>query len=193
MYWLDTTILIALCIGAGLGFWSGLLWQVARVLSLALSAYTTVVVNEPVADFLGEHVLKGVDTRLTRGVAYVLVFVAVYLVLFLLTRLIHKTIRAARLEMLDRLLGAVLGAAKMALVIAALCALLAAVSLPLTQEWLEQSTLAPLFARGTDALFALVPEHYRTQVNENLHQMRDALQRQAAEQALGATKRHEQE
>ena len=186
MYWLDTTILIALALGAGLGFWSGLLWQVARVLSLGLSFYACVVLNEPATALLAEHVLKGVDVRVTRGVAYLAVFLAVYLALFAVTRLLQKTIQATKLESVDRLLGAGLGAAKMALIVAGACSLLASVSLPATQEWMERSTLAPMFARGTEAAIQWIPEGYRAKAVEQLQQVRDFVQRQAVEQALDA-------
>src|SRR6476661_908253 len=98
MFWLDTAILLALGLGAGVGFWSGLLWQVARVLNLGLSFYACVALNESTTTLLDEHVLSGVDVRLTRGVAYVGVFLAVYLTLFGLTRLLQKMIRATKLE-----------------------------------------------------------------------------------------------
>src|SRR5581483_11488409 len=155
MYWLDIVILILLGLGAGLGFWSGLLWQVARVVSLGLALYATVLFNEPATGLLTEAV-RGIDPRVSQGVAYVAVFLAVYLSLFLLTRLLHKTIKAAHLDLLDRLLGALLGSAKMGVAVALACAGLAALALPLTQQWLAQSTLAPLFVRGTDAALEMI-------------------------------------
>ena len=186
MYWLDTTILVTLAVGAGMGFWSGLLWQVARVLSLGLSLYGCIALNEPAAALLGEHLLNGVDPRLTRGIAYVVVFLAVYLLLFAVTRLLQKSIQATKLETADRLLGAVLGAAKMTVVVAGACALIAAIALPTTREWMEKSTLAPLFAKGTEAAIAMVPEQYRHQAGEGLQQVREAVGRQAVEQVLDA-------
>ncbi len=186
MFWLDTTILATLGIGAGLGFWSGMLWQVARVLSLAVSLYLTVTLNGPATEALGQHVLQGSDPRLTRGAAYLAVFLASFILFFLLTRLVDGAIRAARLEMFDRLLGALLGAAKMAVVVAGVCSVLAAMTTPTTREWMEQSTLAPLFARGTEAAIALVPDVYRAQAGETVGQMRGMLQRQAMEQAIDA-------
>ena len=45
MYWLDTAILTALALGAGLGLMNGFLWQVARMLSLGLAVAGTVLAN----------------------------------------------------------------------------------------------------------------------------------------------------
>jgi membrane protein required for colicin V production len=175
MYWLDTIILILLGLGAGLGFWSGLLWQIARVLSLGLALYATILFNEPATKFLDE-VVRGIDPRVAQGIAYVVVFLGVYLSLFLLTRLLHKMIKAAHLELFDRLLGGLLGAAKMGVVIAIACAVLAAVALPMTQDWMQQSTLAPLFVRGTEATLDLIPMQYRSRVDDGLQQIRAAVQ-----------------
>src|SRR6266446_185374 len=55
MYWLDTAILAALGLGAGLGLINGFLWQVARLLSLSLALAGTLLGNAPVAELLREH------------------------------------------------------------------------------------------------------------------------------------------
>jgi uncharacterized membrane protein required for colicin V production len=174
MYWLDIVILVMLGLGAGLGFWSGLLWQVARVVSLGLALYATILLNEPATNFLNESV-RGIDTRVAQGAAYVAVFLAVFLTMFLLTRLLHKTIKATHLEMLDRLLGALLGSAKMSVLVALLCTGLAALSVPQTREWMSASKLAPLFVRATEASVAMIPDEYRSRANDSLQRFRDAL------------------
>lgn len=174
MYWLDTAILVLLALGAGLGFWSGLLWQVARVLSLVVSLYATVVCNEPATRVLDE-VVHGIDVRVARGAAYIVVFLGVYLTLFLFTRLVHKAIRATQLEIVDRLLGGLLGAAKMGAVVAVICAALVALPAPAIQECTAQSTLAPLFARGTEVGIELIPEEYRNQLADGLQQLREMM------------------
>jgi uncharacterized membrane protein required for colicin V production len=175
MYWLDITILVLLGLGAGLGFWSGLLWQVARVLSLGLSLYAAVLLNEPATQLLDEAV-RGIDPHIAQGAAYVAVFLGVYLTLFICTRLLHTTIKATQLDLIDRLLGALLGSAKMAALVAVVCMALASVSFPQAQEWMNESKLAPLFARGTEAGLELIPEEYRSRVSEGLQQIRDTMQ-----------------
>src|SRR4051812_13914058 len=102
MYWLDMAILALLGFGAGLGFWSGLLWQGARLASLGLSLYATLVLNEPVTRLLHDHAAPDADTNLLRAAAYVGVFLAVYILLFAITRILHETIKATKLEFIDR-------------------------------------------------------------------------------------------
>src|ERR1043165_866694 len=111
MNWLDILLLVTVALGAALGFWSGLLWQVARILSLGISLYAAIVANSKVAEQLAEH-WKDATPLVHRVAAFIAVFALSYLVLYLITRIIHDGIRATRLELFDRLLGAILGAAK---------------------------------------------------------------------------------
>src|SRR5262245_17647500 len=128
MYWIDTLLLALLVLGAALGFYSGLLWQIARIVCLAVAVFATIAFNEPVTVYFRDHLLRDADPRVVQGIAYVLVFLAAYLMLFLASRLIYAGIRATDLEIADRLLGGLFGAVKMALVLGACC--LAAVNYP---------------------------------------------------------------
>jgi membrane protein required for colicin V production len=184
MHWLDVTLLALLAIGAGLGFWSGLIMQVARLLSFGLSIYLTFLLNEPVTRLLHERVAPEANVNLLHGIAYIVVFLVVYVALFALSRLIYKIVRATKLEPLDRLGGAVLGAFKMTLVLAPLCALLAILSLPTTDAWMSQSKIAPVLAKGLHVALVLVPENYKTQAQESVDHVRDQLQHQVIEEAL---------
>jgi uncharacterized membrane protein required for colicin V production len=189
MYWLDMAILALLGFGAGLGFWSGLLWQVARLASLGLSLYATFVLNEPVTRLLREQVAPDADTNLLRAAAYLGVFLAVYVALFAATRMLHETIKATKLEFIDRFAGALLGAAKVALVLAPLCAGLAYVSLPVTEEWMSKSALAPVLARGVERAAVLIPEEYRNHAQDSVRHVRDLVQGDPADHALNLLER----
>lgn len=184
MFWLDIVLLVFLGLGAALGFWSGLLWQVARVVSLGLALYATILFNEPVTQFLGEAI-RGVEPRVAQGIAYVGVFLGVYLTFFLCTRLLHKAIKATDLEILDRLLGALLGTAKMSAGVAAACLGLTALALPTTDDWLAQSTLAPLFARVGERVLAMIPPEYRDRAGAEVEQMRQVLMHPAMPRRAG--------
>src|SRR5438046_804870 len=104
MYWLDTLLLALVALGAVLGFVSGFLLQVRRLLSLRIALAATVAANETASRFCQEQLLRDADPRVSQVVAYVAVFLAVYLVLFLATRLLYEGIRATELVVLDRLL-----------------------------------------------------------------------------------------
>jgi uncharacterized membrane protein required for colicin V production len=185
MHWLDIIILIVLGFGAALGFWSGLLWQIARVVSLAFSLYVAIMANGSATDWLS-HQWKDVNPAVNRVVAFIAVFLLVYLVLYLITRMLHKAIKATKLETLDRLLGALLGAAKMAAVVACICATMAALDLHLFKDWFAQSTLAPHFAKGTDVAIGWIPQSYRDGADEGVQEVRGQLQKKVADAAVDA-------
>lgn len=187
MHWLDIIILVVLGLGAAMGFCSGLLWQVARVVSLALSLYVAILTNASVADWLGTQ-WKDLNPAVNNVAAFIGVFVFVYLVLYLITRLIHKAIKASKLETLDRILGALLGAAKMAAVVACVCGAMAALDLQIFKEWFEQTTIAPQFAKGSDVVVGWIPQTYRDHADEGVQQVRDELQKKITDAAVDAIK-----
>jgi membrane protein required for colicin V production len=187
MHWLDIIILVVLGVGAAMGFYSGLLWQVARVVSLALSIYLAIVTNTPIASWLGEQ-YPDLNVAASRIGAFIVVFLLVYLALYLLTRAIHNAIKAANLETMDRVLGALLGALKMAAVAACICGLMAALDLQLFKEWFEQAVIARHFAKGTDAVVGLIPQTSRDRLDEGVQQVRDQLQQKMVDAAADALK-----
>ena len=188
MHWLDILILVVLGIGAAMGFASGLLWQVARIVGLGVSLYVAIAANADVTDWLSQR-WKDTNLAFNHIVAFVGVFISVYLVLYLVTRLIHKAIKATKLEMMDRVFGALLGTTKMAAVVSCICAVLTALALPLFQEWFEQSTLAPYFAKGTEVVISWVPQDYRDRADEGVQQVRDQLQKKITDAAIDSLKK----
>ena len=188
MHWLDILILVALGVGAALGFCSGLLWQVARAVSLALAIYLAIFINGDLADWLGRE-WPNINPAANRVIAFLGVFLLVYLVLYLITRLIHKAIQESKLEMLDRVFGALLGAIKMAAVMACVCAVMVALDLQIFKEWFDQAVIAPQFARGTQIVVDWVPQSYRDHVDEGVTVVRDQVQQRIADAAADTLKK----
>ena len=187
MHWLDIIILVVLGVGAAMGFRSGLLWQVARVVSLALSIYLAILANTPAATWLGEQ-FPDLNPAVSRIGAFIAVFLLVYLALYLLTRAIHNAIKAAKLETLDRVLGAILGAVKMAALAACVCGLMAALDLQLFKEWFEQAVIARHFAKGTDAVVGWIPQQSRDRLDEGVQQVREEMQKKIVDAAADTLK-----
>ena len=187
MHWLDIIILVVLGLGAAMGFYSGLLWQVARVVSLGLSLYVAIVINTAAADWLGRQ-WKDVNPAVNHVVAFLGVFLAIYLTLYLITRALHKVIRETKLETLDRVLGGLLGTAKMAAVVGCVCGVMAALDLQIFRDWFQEATVAPYFARGSAIAAHWIPPQYREQVDDGVEQVRDQLQKKVADAALDAMK-----
>jgi len=181
MYWLDTLLLALLALGGALGFWSGFLWQIARTLTFAIALAATVMGNEKATQLCQEQLLRDADPRISQAIAYVLVFLVVYLICFYASKLLHASIRAADLEMVDRLLGALFGAGKMALLLAALCLSAANYPHPATRTLLSKSTLAPAFADGMEHVLILIPEEYKENLCGTLVSLRDMLSKPTTE------------
>lgn len=173
MFWLDTTILALLVLGALLGAVSGFLWQVARIASLALAIYAAVALNEWISALIADSILPGADPRIARGLAYLVVFVLVFLVLYQVIWLLDQWIRVVNLEPFDRFLGAIVGAGKMALLIAAACLGLTNYSNAKTREMLDKSSLAPALAAGMDSMLLAVPQEFKDQVAAGWNQFRE--------------------
>jgi membrane protein required for colicin V production len=187
MHWLDIIVLVLLAVGAAMGFWTGLLWQVARVVSLAFSIYLAILLNVSIADWLSEQ-WKDVNPVVNRVVAFIGVFLAVYLVLYFLTHLIHKLIKATKLETLDRLLGSLLGILKMAALSACVLGMMAALDLEIFREWFKQAAIAPEFARGTEVAVKWVPQEFRDNANESIQQVREQLEKKITDAAMDTLK-----
>lgn len=190
MYWLDTTLLALVGLGAVLGMWSGLFWQLARLASLALAIYATVSANDSVTQVLNTGPLRDADVRVIQTVAYVLVFLAVYLVLYLSSRLIHRSIRAADLVLFDRFLGGLLGASKMVFVLSALCLGAASYQHPLPQEWMAKSRLAPVLAHGLEKMLVVIPDEYKESFRGTLESL-GALMARNSQEGVMAEQPHE--
>ena len=187
MHWLDITILIILGIGAAMGFCTGLLWQVARIVSLGASLYVAILINDGASEWLSEQ-WRDANPAVYRIAAFIGVFIAVYLILYTITLLLHKAIKATKLETVDRLLGAMLGILKMAAVASFVCALMSALALPIFQDWFENAVLAPYFAKGTQTVYGWIPQEYRDRADEAVVQVRDQLQKKAADAAMDVLK-----
>jgi membrane protein required for colicin V production len=182
MYWLDTLLLALLVLGAGIGFLSGFLQQISRILTLAIALVASVVCNDSASRFCREHLLQGADARIAQAVAYVLVFLSVYLVFFLAARLLYAGIRSSDLEIADRLLGGMFGAAKTALILGICC--LAAANYPHSsaRALMAKSTLAPVFAEAMEQALVIIPDEYKENLRGTLVSLRDLLSRPAPEQ-----------
>jgi len=187
MHWLDILILVTLGVGAAMGFYTGLLWQIARVVSLGLSLYLAILTNTDAAEWLNGQ-WRDVNPAVNRVIAFIGVFLIVYLALYFITRAIHKVIKESKLETLDRLFGALLGAAKMAAILACICAVMVALDLQIFKEWFEQAQIASQFAKTSDIAVTWIPQNYRDRVDEGVIEVRDQLQQKISDAAAEALK-----
>jgi uncharacterized membrane protein required for colicin V production len=161
MYWLDTTILAILCIGAVFGALSGLLMQLARLVGFIVALYAAIYFNDGATALLQDSFVSDAEPLVARIVAYVAVFLLVYLSIFLTTVALERGLKAVRLQVINRVLGALLGAAKLALLLGAIFLGIRYFPNAATQEMMRRSSLAPVLARGTENLVVTLASEYR--------------------------------
>jgi len=168
MHWLDSTLLVLLGLGASFGFMTGLLWQVARVASLALGLWTTILFHPQAVELVQEYLLRDADAMLVGGVAYTVVFLIVYFVLLLITQSLEKFLQASGFAWMDRFLGAMLGSVKTAAVLGAACLLVSRMSNATTREWMDRCSVAPVLSRGMETTLAMIPDHTKRDLADSL-------------------------
>src|SRR4051794_38104309 len=138
MHWLDTAIVAILLVGAVLGFFTGFVWQLARIGGLFFSLYCSATLHEP-ASRMARDLLRDCDERIVSAAAYAVVFVLVFLGMYLMAMTLKAILRAADLENLDRIVGALFGLGKSALFVGLACLLLQYWAHPITREWMAQT------------------------------------------------------
>jgi len=187
MHWFDIAILVVLGIGAAMGFWTGLLWQIARVVSFGLSLYFAVITNTLVSEWIGSQ-WPDLHEAVNRILAFISVFLAVFVTFYILTRIVHKIIKDSKLETYDRMLGALLGIVKASALVACICGVMAAMELQSFRQLFEQTEIAPYFAKSGDLAATWFPQSARDRVDEGVQQIRDELEKKIQEATLEALK-----
>lgn len=190
MHWLDITLLIVLALGALLGARSGLVWQVARLVTFGVAFYVSIYYHGQAADLLRTYVSETSPFVLS-ALSYVVTFLGVYFVLYLVTLALQRALRATKLKTLDRVLGAGFGLLKVTLLVGAVLLLVALYSTPQTDAAMADSKIAPVLLEGMRAVVVAVPQDYKDQLNSSLERIRkegaqraDQLRDAAARKAL---------
>jgi membrane protein required for colicin V production len=173
MHWLDIALLVVLGIGAILGARSGLLWQVARLVTLGAALYLCIYGHELVTSLLAPF-LDSTSTLLAPGLAYVLTFLAVFLTGHGITLLLQHVLRASKLKTLDRFLGGALGLVKATLLSGVVLLAMAFFANPQTDAALAKSWLAPLLLQAMRLAAVTVPPQYKEQLNTAIERVKKA-------------------
>jgi uncharacterized membrane protein required for colicin V production len=175
MYWLDTTILAILGVGAVFGALSGLLMQLARLVGFAVALYAAIACNDGASALVQRSFVQDADPLVARIVAYVVVFLVVYLSIFLTTVALERGMKAVKLQVVNRVLGALLGAAKLGLLLGALFLGVRHYPSDATREMMRRSTLAPVLAQGAENLVVALAAEYRDELRGGLDELGNTL------------------
>lgn len=170
MYWLDFVLLMVLGVGALLGARSGLLWQVARMVTFAAALYACIRYHTVAAGWLLQNV-TGLSVSLLWLLAYGVTFLAVSLGCFLIFYVLEKALHAAHLKLVDRLLGAAVGALKAGLLAGAVLMGLALYATPESDSTLAPSRVAPVLLRCMRVVIVAVPQDYKDRLSGTLDRL----------------------
>jgi membrane protein required for colicin V production len=181
MFWLDTIILITLGAGALFGALSGLLRQVARIAGFCLALYASIYLNTPVSQWFGRYFLEEADPRVVRAASYAAVFVAVLLLVMMVTFVLEKALVAAHLKPLDRLLGAGLGFLKTGLILGALLLAIVLYAQPGSNGLMEKSVVAGHMVHMMEQVIVAIPGEFKEAVQTELNRINLANLRQCIE------------
>jgi membrane protein required for colicin V production len=154
---LDALVFAILLISGGFAYIRGFVHELLTLVAWAGAALTTLYGFEyvvPVArDMISVRAVADIGTGLV-------IFVAVLVVLTILTRLLARRVQDSSLSTLDRSLGLVFGVLRAALLLSFIWVLVAwAVPRDDFPEWISEARTLPLIETGAGLLYALVPEH----------------------------------
>jgi len=168
MHWLDFVLLLVLAFGAFLGARSGLLWQVARVLTFFLAIYFCIHHHTTVAGWLLQT-MRGASPTVTWLLAYLVTFLSVYAACMVITYVLEKALHAARLKPVDRVFGAIIGIIKAGLLAGAILLGVALYAAPgEADNALGESKVAPVLLKTMKVVIVSVPQQNNDRLGETL-------------------------
>jgi membrane protein required for colicin V production len=170
---LDIALLAIVGVCLMLGFIKGLIRRIGSLVGVLLG----VILAFRCGTAAGEYLRPVIRSAQVRGVlAPFLVFLAVYLVVALVSSALHRLIHAARLGCLDRLGGAALGAVTAAVPLGAVL-LLAVAYVPVMRPPIAESRVALLMMNGSRALLGLMPEQAKAAFRSGKKEVDELMER----------------
>jgi membrane protein required for colicin V production len=173
MHWLDIILLVVLALGAALGARKGLLWQVARIVTFGVAIYVCIYYHGFAAGLMAPY-LDGASEMLLKVLACGVTFLTVYLVLYGITLLLERAVKASRLKLLDRFLGALFGAVKAGLLAGAVLMGVALLGSPQADATLAESSVAPVLLLVMRGVIVAVPQEYKDELTAALDRIKKA-------------------
>jgi uncharacterized membrane protein required for colicin V production len=175
MHWLDITLLIILGLGLALGAWSGLLWQVSRMVTAVAAIYAGVFGHPFIAYLLKTYAKVDWDDWIVTTVSFLIALFSVVIVMLIITTLIDRWLRTKKkLKMLDRLLGAGLGLCTMSLLAGAMLFIMVIVATDWSKEQVSRSYVAAPLLVVLRGVITLMPEDTKKSWTASLDQVKEA-------------------
>lgn len=107
-------LLVVLIPGAWTGFRKGFIYQAVTLIALIVGAWISFHFATSLGSFLGGFV--NASPKILKALSYLIIFVVVYFLLYLVSKLVLRIIRIHLGGWVDRLLGIILGLFKAAII-----------------------------------------------------------------------------
>lgn len=151
----DAIVVIVCLLSALIGFWSGFVWQIIRLVSWVGALWGAGRYGGVVAGHMG----SGVSGEMRAFIGFLMVFVGILLVCYVIAYLITTMVDALQLTLADRIAGGLLGVVKGLF----FCGIIALAVLHFLSpdmflnEMISQSYLARTCGKGVAILWLLLP------------------------------------
>lgn len=154
MNWLDLTLIVVITGGTLLGIMTGPLWQVYRIVSVALAIAIALMFNKLLNRFLADIF----SPKLSNILGYAVIFGVVLIVTYAVGNLFRKFLTKRRFGFKGRLMGGGISFAKTVLTC---CVIIAGVSYwgnDKTGKTIENSLIAKNLEKGIKSVVPLFPQ-----------------------------------
>ncbi|MCL6582346.1 MAG: CvpA family protein [bacterium] len=168
---LDLVIAAALIFSLIRSFLKGVVREIFSLLALGLGIISARQMFPQVAKILEGDACAD-SPWITRGVAFVLVFLAVYIIISILGFMVRTMIRSVELSWLDHLGGAILGLLKGGFLLCLLIAVLVMI-LPPDSQIIKTSQLAHFFFQEAAFLMKFAPEEINLKFREKIERFQN--------------------
>ncbi len=118
MKYIDIILALPLVWGAIMGFKKGLILELASLVALFLGIYGALKFSGVTANFLKEDF--GFQSEWIGLISFILTFVLIVITIYLLAKLLDKTLKIVALGLVNRLLGLFFGLVKYSLIVGCL-------------------------------------------------------------------------
>jgi membrane protein required for colicin V production len=160
----DIVMLVVLAAALGLGAWKGMVWQLASLGSLLLSAWMAIHFSAPLAKYFSA------EEPWNRFLAMLVLYAATSLAIWLLFRMVSGIINKVKLREFDRQMGAMFGLFKGALLCIVITFFAVTLSEPARQLVLK-SYSGDAIARLTRNAGPILPEDVRSVLGKYIDEL----------------------
>jgi len=133
----DIILLIPLLWGIYWGVYKGIISQLTSFAGIIIAAYVSIKYYSYIATFINAHVDEDTSQHYVSIATFVVVFIAVMLIIFLISKQIEKLTKALNIGFLNHIAGGIFGLVKWAVIVSILLILLNLFSQETNEKYID--------------------------------------------------------